>query len=79
MAFRALVAAVWVKIATSSATPIVKPTWRRVFSAPEPTPRTWGGSDAIEAAESVGMAKPMPAPMKATRHMTSTRLVLPPS
>ena len=56
-------------MATSTATPSVKPIWRSVLSEPEPTPRTAAGSDAIEAAESVGMAKPMPTPMKAMRHM----------
>ena len=66
-------------MATSRATPIVKPTCRIVLSEPEPTPRTCGGSEAMEAAERVGIARPMPMPMKATRHITSQSVVPPPS
>ena len=58
---------------------MVKPTWRIVLSEPEPTPRTCGGSDAMEAADRVGIARPMPTPMKATRHITSHSVVSPPS
>src|SRR5665648_962592 len=46
----AFCATVCVKMATSRATPIVKPTWRMVLSEPEPTPRTSGGSEAMGAA-----------------------------
>ncbi len=58
---------------------MVKPIWRMVLSEPEPTPRTCGGSDAMDAAERVGIARPMPTPRKATLHITSHSEVLPPS
>ena len=65
------------KMATSRATPMVKPTWRMVLSEPEPTPRTCGGRDAMEAADRVGMARPIPTPMNSARQTTSHKVASP--
>ena len=59
------------KIATTTANPSEKPTCLSVFSAPEPTPATCGGSEPIAAAAIVGIVNPMPAPRKITRQAAS--------
>ena len=56
--------------ATRIATPSRKPSWRAVFSMPEPAPLWPPGTALIPAASSAGSERPMPAPTRALRQTT---------
>ena len=58
------------KTATRMATPSRKPSWRAVFSMPEPAPLTPPGTALMPAASSAGSERPMPAPTSALRQST---------
>ena len=57
-----------VNTATNSAIPIANPTWRDMFTIPEPSPTSWPRIDPIEPIVTAGNAAPTPTPSSASRH-----------
>ena len=53
-----------VNTATRSATPTANPTWRDMFTMPEPRPSSWPLIEPIEPIEIAGKVAPIPAPMR---------------
>ena len=56
-----------VNTATNSAMPIAKPTWRDMFTMPEPEPSSWPRIEPIEPIVTAGNAAPTPTPSSASR------------